>query len=360
MFVKVPGFCAVAVLVCCCGGLNAQDSWTFAVSGDSRNCGDVVMPAIAKGALENNAEFYWHLGDFRAIYKVDEDYRQIHKSRRGNPLSLARYEHSAWRDFISSQLVPFGSMPVYLSFGNHEVIPPKTLGKALVTFKKWLNAPTIRKQRTQDDPDDHVVKAYYHWVQDGIDFITLDNAKGDFNKAQMLWLHTLLQRDAADGGVRALVLGMHEALPESISKVHSMEHSRVGDETGTEAYHWLLDFKARSGKPVYVLASHSHFYMDGIFNTEYWRTHGGVLPGWIIGTAGAVRYPLPPDAKNAKAAQTHVYGYLTGSVTESKNDPVHFVFHKLNEDDVPPGVTKRFTPAFVHECWIDNPPLSRH
>jgi hypothetical protein len=49
----------------------AQDSSTpafkFAVSGDSRNCGDVVMPAIAAGARKNSANFYWHLGDMRAI-----------------------------------------------------------------------------------------------------------------------------------------------------------------------------------------------------------------------------------------------------------------------------------------------------
>ena len=45
--------------------------WWFAVSGDSRNCGDVVMPAIAKQVREDGASFYWHLGDFRAIYDFD-------------------------------------------------------------------------------------------------------------------------------------------------------------------------------------------------------------------------------------------------------------------------------------------------
>lgn len=359
MFLNHGGWYAVAVLFACCGGLNAQGSWNFAVSGDSRNCGDVVMPAIAKGALQDHAEFYWHLGDFRAIYRIDQDYWQIHPSHRSNPLSIVRYERTAWRDFVTNQLAPFGGTPVYLAFGNHEIIPPKTHKKALAAFKKWLNAPSIRKQRLQDDPHDHVVKAYYHWVQDGIDFITLDNSKGDFSTGQMLWLHSLLQRDAADSGVRALVLGMHEALPESLSKAHSMESTAAGDETGKAVYRSLLDFKNGSGKPVYVLASHSHFYMDGTFNTEYWRAHGGVLPGWIVGTAGAVRYPLPPDAGQAKAAETHVYGYLAGTVTASKDDPVRFAFHKLNEADVPPDVAKRFTPAFVRECWADNPPLSR-
>src|SRR5690242_17514672 len=29
--------------------------WTFAVSGDSRNCGNIVMPAIAEGAKRDHA-----------------------------------------------------------------------------------------------------------------------------------------------------------------------------------------------------------------------------------------------------------------------------------------------------------------
>ena len=32
------------------------------------------MPAIAAGVKKYNSAFYWHLGDFRAIYKFDEDY----------------------------------------------------------------------------------------------------------------------------------------------------------------------------------------------------------------------------------------------------------------------------------------------
>ena len=37
-------------------------TWTFAVSGDARNCGDIVMPAIAAGVKRDQAAFYWHLG----------------------------------------------------------------------------------------------------------------------------------------------------------------------------------------------------------------------------------------------------------------------------------------------------------
>src|SRR5258708_36993964 len=37
----------------------------FVASGDSRNCGDVVMPAIAETAKKNQAAFFWHRGDIR-------------------------------------------------------------------------------------------------------------------------------------------------------------------------------------------------------------------------------------------------------------------------------------------------------
>ena len=52
---------------------SANGTWHFVVSGDSRNCGDVVMPGIAETAKKNQAAFYWHLGDLRAIYAIDED-----------------------------------------------------------------------------------------------------------------------------------------------------------------------------------------------------------------------------------------------------------------------------------------------
>ena len=342
-------------LIACSGAwiAAAQQTWHFAVSGDSRNCGDVVMPAIAKAAAADGVHFYWHLGDFRAIYMFDEDYRQEHISS-GAP-TIRDYLAGAWPDFIDNQLKPFDKTPVFLAFGNHELIAPKTRPELIAQFADWLNAAPIREQRLRDDPKDHTVRGYYHWIEDSIDFITLDNASpGQFDAAQTAWIQNLLKRDKEDAGVRAVVVGMHEALPESISIGHSMEQSPEGIESGRKVYGWLLDLK--QSKPVYVLASHSHFFMDGIFNTEYWRAHGGVLPGWIIGTAGAVRYELPATASDAKAAKTHVYGYMLATVSASKTDPVRFSFHELQESDVPQDVTARFTSAFVHECWTANPP----
>ena len=48
-------------------------TWTFAVSGDSRDCGDFVVPAIATKVKAEKDLFYWHLGDFRNIKKQDQD-----------------------------------------------------------------------------------------------------------------------------------------------------------------------------------------------------------------------------------------------------------------------------------------------
>src|ERR1700737_4759624 len=48
------------------------ETWRFVVGGDSRNCGDVVMPAVAAGARAAGASFYWHLGDFGGIYAFDQ------------------------------------------------------------------------------------------------------------------------------------------------------------------------------------------------------------------------------------------------------------------------------------------------
>src|SRR6266498_3962087 len=103
-----------------------ESTWRFVVSGDSRNCGYVVMPAIAAQAIEKyQPAFYWHLGDLRAIYKIDEDMAG-EAQRTGQSLSCESYHKNAWQDFIDHQIVPFATTRFYLGIGNHEVIPPKT------------------------------------------------------------------------------------------------------------------------------------------------------------------------------------------------------------------------------------------
>jgi hypothetical protein len=97
--------------------------------------------------------------------------------------------------------------------------------------------------------------------------------------------------------------------------------------------------------------------MEWIFDTPYWREHGGVLPGWIVGSAGAVRYPLPPGARQAHFARSHVYGYLLATVRPrgaSDRDPIGFEFREVSEAAVPPAVLERFGATLVHQCYQQN------
>jgi len=341
--------CCLAAIFLLLVAAHAQQPWTFAVSGDSRNCGDVVMPAIAAGVHHDQATFYWHLGDFRAIYDFDEDYKQL---SGGTPL-IIDYEKNAWDDFIQNQLIPFVPTPVYLAIGNHELIAPKTRPDYLIQFADWLDTPELQQQRLHDKPKDHRLHTYYHWQRGGIDFIALDSASPEqFDNDQITWFEQLLDADAKDPSIFTVVAGLHEALPDSIARGHSMSDSPQAEASGRRAYADLLKLRQSTQKNIYVLASHSHFFMDGVFNTEYWRSHGGVLPGWIIGTAGAVRYVLPPNAADAKASKTNVYGYLLATVNPDHS--IDFRFQELEEKNIPPDVITRFTSDFIHQCFAGN------
>jgi hypothetical protein len=331
----------------------ANETWHFLASGDSRNCGDVVMPGIAETAKKNQAAFYWHLGDLRRTSGVDEDI--AHQPERiAKPLDVAGYETIEWPDYIQSQIKPFGSIPFFLGIGNHETIPPlKTREDFLLQFADWLDSPVLRAQRLKDDPNDYRMKTYFHWIDRGVSFYYLDSATADqFDDAQLSWFERTLSKDLADPAITTIVAGMHKALPESISAGHSMNESPTGTESGRRVYADLLRARDEAHKHVYVLASHSHYYMDGIFNTEYWKQHGGVLPGWIVGTAGAVRYALPPNTSDAHGALVNVYGSLLGTV--QANGEISFEFEQLQEKDIPESVTSRYGKDFVHWCFAEN------
>ena len=327
-------------------------SFRFAVSGDSRNCGDIVMSAIAAGVLENQAQFYWHLGDFRAIYTFDEDLVPPATLRlTTKPLNIIEYETGAWPDFIAHQLAPFGTLPVFLSPGNHETIPPSTRDAYLQQFADWLATPAIRAQRLRDDPADHLLRTYYHWIDHGIDFIALDNASRDqFDAAQLKWVHAVIARDESDSEVRAIVVGMHAALPGSAGFAHSMSDSPQGEQSGRDLYRALLHAQEVSKKHVYVLASHSHFYMEDVYRTDVWKGH--VLPGWIVGTAGAVRYRLPAGTTPGPKAMTDVYGYLTGAAAE--DGTIDFTFHRLDYEEILRRDEGRHPEALIRWCYDHN------
>jgi len=326
--------------------------WRFAASGDSRNCGDVIMPAIAEAAKQNHVAFFWHLGDFRAITHVDEDI-QHQPVNLADPLSITGYEAISWPDFIENQIAPFGSIPFFSAIGNHETASPKTREEFLIQFADWLDTPVLRAQRLKDDPKDHRLKPYFHWIDRGISFYSLDNATQDgFDAAQRDWFERVLAKDLANPAITTIVAGMHKPLPDSLSKGHSMDESPMGIESGRLIYADLLRAQDEGHKRVYVLQSHGHYFMDGAFNTEYWKQHGGVLPGWVAGTSGAVRYQLPDIASGAREAMTNVYGTLIGAVLPGGE--IRFTFQEVREPDVPAAVSARYGREFVHWCFEQN------
>ena len=83
----------------------------------------------------------------------------------------------------------------------------------------------------------------------------------------MSWFKKVLANDAKNSAIRTVVLGMHAALPDSSSAGHSMNDSAQEQETGRKVYAQLSAFRKSTGKNVYVLASHSHFVMNNVYDT---------------------------------------------------------------------------------------------
>jgi len=354
-----------------------KDTWRFIVSGDSRNCGDVVMPTIAAHSAQRyQPTFYWHLGDLRAIYKIDEDIAAA-AQQSGQSLSCKIYFERAWPDFIDNQIRPFGNTRFYLGIGNHEVIKPMTRDQFSIEFEDWLATPRRLMERIEaqqiasakSGPCVEIANKpyvtnlpYYHFIQGAVDFIYLDNASGSFSysmekpigsysRDQVAWFDCILDRATNNPSVASVVVGMHEALPYSRANDHSMcddpTQKTEGCETGKHVYEALL--KLREKKNVYVLASHSHFYMDKLFDDQ---PLGHRLPGWIVGTAGAIRYRLPPNVHPGPGAQRDVYGYLLATV--KPNAEIDFDFKEVKETDVPAWVRKRYPSVFPGWCFAHN------
>lgn len=332
------------------GAAQPAGPWSFVVSGDARNCGDVVVPAIAETAKRVHAAFFWHLGDVRQTSNFDQD-MQHQPAHLRRPLTVSSYLNGEWPDFIENQVAPFGSIPVFIGIGNHDVIAPKTREAFTLEFAHWLDAPVLRAQRLKDNPRDFRIKTYYHWIDRGVAFYFLDNASDDmFDSAQIRWFERTLARDEADPAVTAVVVAMHKPLPDGFAGGHSMNESPTSTITGERVVGDLLKAQNDAHKHVYTIASHQHFFMANAYDTPYWQAHGGVVPGYIVGTAGAVRYPLPK--LRPKVALENVYGSLVATVHPDGH--LTFAFHQIDEPDVPAAIVSRYGQEFVHWCFAEN------
>jgi len=328
----------------------ARAPWVFAVSGDSRNCGDLVMPAIAKQAKQRNPLFYWHLGDFRWMSKRDEDMRSKYLLE---PLE-GDYHTIAWPNFLNAQIMPFQPVRVYLGIGNHELRGGRKRKDYLDTFKAYLpaqglHAPLVGNKYKSVD---------YHWTVKGVDFIYLDNASTKkFDAEQLKWFEEVLDQNEKDSNVKTVVVGMHAALPGSLAVNHSMDQHRAdGKERALTLYKDLVTARNKYHKNIYVLGSHSHYYADDIFNDPYWQTNGGpegILPGWIAGTAGARHYQLPRGvATQPGHRMANVYGYLLATV--DPDSKISFEFHEIGEADIRAALAPGFKDTLVRFCVEHN------
>ena len=341
-------------------------TWSFAVSGDSRNCGNMVMPAIAAAARQAHDAFYWHLGDLRAIYKVDEDYaRERRFAAFVPPPSLSDYAYTAWTDFSQHQVQPFGDLPFFLGIGNHELIAPKTRAQFLIEFQALLDRPELKAQRAADADLLRGVgladapQTFFHWRRRGVEFVNLDNAGDDtFDTVQIAWFDAVIAAAEHDANITTIVVGMHESLPYSKSDSHSMCSTMSGRVSGVHVYQRLVE--AKKSRRVYVLSSHSHFYLADTYDVAHWRdpANGGVvLPGWVVGTAGAERYPLPDGIEAGAGARAHEYGYLRGTV--KPDGSVDIAFHPLAEAELQAARSNDYTADDVAFCVAANPPADR-
>ncbi|HKV41074.1 MAG TPA: metallophosphoesterase [Blastocatellia bacterium] len=319
-------------------GTGAAAQWYFALSGDSRDCGDLIMPKIAKSIETNRGktpvEFYWHLGDMRRIFGIDCDiikrkypsFDCAHRPPKGpSQNEMKEYLNTAWDDFIQQQLAPFDKTPVFVGIGNHELLKGSRSDFRL-KFKKWLTQEPLPLQRSIDAGSgvaSNEGDTYYHFIKNGVDFIYLDNAdRNSFSPEQVKWLIEILTLDSKNPEVKTIVAGMHEALPYSTSRDHGMDASCQGICSGEQVYNLLYQARSMAGKRVYVFASHSHYFQENIFDTP--EHQGNVLPGWIVGTAGAEQY-----------RQEIRYGYLLVGVRPDGTLSPRFV--AITRESAPPA-----------------------
>jgi hypothetical protein len=266
-----------------------------------------------------------------------------------------------------------------LGIGNHELYESqdksltvtqnaeKSHADYMTEFSYWLYKPEIWKQRVGAHAGGSP-QAYYHWNSHYVDFIYLDNSGDDgFDDLQLKWLAEVLQKDKVDSDIRTIVLGMHRALPNSLACGHSMngdlDHpSSKGTQSGRQAYESLVKWKRETGKHVYILASHSHYFAEDIFRTDYWTNpqekSREVLPGWIVGTAGAKRYLLPENLPPNTLAKTYSYGYLLATV--KPDGAIEFEFDEVTEDELPGAIMERYGKQFVNYCFLANRDLKPH
>jgi 3',5'-cyclic AMP phosphodiesterase CpdA len=198
----------------------------------------------------------------------------------------------------------------------------------------------------------------YRWTVARVDFIYLDNASTKkFDAEQLSWFEEALDQDEKNANVKTVVVGMHAALPGSLGVNHSMDQSRAdAKERAVTIYKDLVTARHKYHKNIYVLASHAHYFADDIFNAPYWQKNGGpegILPGWIVGTAGARFYQLPEGVPSQpEHRMANVYGYLLSTV--GADNQISFEFREIREADIRAALAPGYKDTLVQFCVEQN------
>lgn len=236
----------------------------YIAGGDARDDLSHVLPWAFAEAKKRHATAFLFLGDMELTPQLDGHFEKI--------------------------LQDLDPIPFYPTIGNHEV---KQLGrfeveKAEMTRRFLSNFLGTPRTPAKSALGDRVT--YSVTLPGGLHFIALDNvSQKGFGAAQLAWLAADLEQARRDPSVRAIVVGMHEALALNGATHHSMDDDgEVGAADSAAAL--ALFQKAHVDL---ILASHEH---------GYWDYEQGGIHSIITGGLGA---PL-----KGSAGKEHAFHHL--------------------------------------------------
>ena len=209
-------------------------SWRFAVSGDSRNCGDVVMPAIAAGVKQIRRRVLLAPRRFAPISAMRTKTFASSPSISPRPLTKTEYPGIAWDDFTQNQMAAFGDTPFYLGIGNHDTVAPEDHAAFVARFSEQLDLPNLRAQRLKDDPSDLAAEDVLPLdrARRGLSSIWTTRTETSSSADQVAWLEKTLNRDLPILRFARLWWACTRRFPESLSSNHAMDDSKAAREAG--------------------------------------------------------------------------------------------------------------------------------
>ena len=129
-----------------------------------------------------------------------------------------------------------------------------------------------------------------------------------------------------------------------------MSESPRGDKSGREAYEALWHAHDAAHKHVYVLASHSHYYMDNIFETADWKDK--VLPAGSSAQPALNAISYRPKLRPRNTPRPMFMA--TSIATVAPDGAASFQFQRLSLDDLHAINGSRIPEPLVRWCYENN------